>query len=230
MASSRVADIGSTGRWINVSSRVVTHAGHGACDLYSVLKRGLDVLVALPVVVVVVVPMTVIGFVVTGGHPLYSQVRVGRGGRLFRIWKFRTMVRDADDVEKYLSPAQREQWRRERKVTDDPRVTRAGRFLRRTSLDELANMLNVLAGDMSLVGPRAVSRDEILWYGSRCHEILSVRPGVTGYWQVTERNAATFENGRRQELELSSVRSRSFRTDVRLLLATPAAVLRRTGL
>lgn len=230
MASSRVADIGSTGRWINVSSRVVTHAGHGASDLYSVLKRGLDVLVALPVVVAVVVPMIVIGFVVTGGHPLYSEVRVGRGGRLFRIWKFRTMVRDADDVEKYLSPAQLEQWRRERKVTDDPRVTRAGRFLRRTSLDELANMLNVLAGDMSLVGPRAVSRDEILWYGSRCREILSVRPGVTGYWQVTERNAATFENGRRQKLELSYVRNRSFRTDVRLLLATPAVVLRGTGL
>ena len=143
------------------------------------------------------------------GSPIYRQERIGYRGQPLRIFKLRTMVADSDDVEKHLSPEQLAQWRSERKVEDDPRVTRVGRFLRRTSLDELPQFLNVLAGSMSIVGPRPVVADELPAYGTDVDAFLSMKPGITGWWQVQARNDATYGDGSRQELELS--RGRGFR-------------------
>ena len=163
------------------------------------------------------------------GSPLYVDRRVGRGGRSLGVLKFRSMVSDANDVEKWLSNAQLEEWHREHKVSDDPRITRIGRLLRRTSLDELPQFLNVLVGQMSVIGPRPITEEELSWFGVDRDLLLSVRPGITGLWQVTARNEATFESGERQALELEYVRNIGFAMDLRVFLGTFGAILGKTG-
>ena len=130
------------------------------------------------------------------------------------------MVADADNVEKYLNAEQLAEWKRERKVTDDPRITSLGRVLRRTSLDELPQFLNVLKGDMSLIGPRAITFDELVEYGDNAAVLLSVPQGVTGAWQAGPRNEASFENGERQRIELKYAMNPSLREDGRIFAAT----------
>ena len=112
------------------------------------------------------------------------------------------------------------QWRREQKVDGDPRVTRLGHFIRKYSLDEVLQFINALKGDISVIGPRPVTLAETYEFGEDRDEFLSVRPGITGWWQVTERNEATWENGRRQVLELEYVRNRGFAMDARCFLGT----------
>ena len=121
------------------------------------------------------------------------------------------------------------EWCREQKIEDDPRVTPIGRFIRRASIDELPQFVNVLFGDMSVVGPRPVTLAETYEYGSDRDEVLSVKPGITGLWQVSARNDATWESGERQKLELDYVRSRSIGLDLRIILGTIGAVFKGTG-
>jgi undecaprenyl-phosphate galactose phosphotransferase len=127
----------------------------------------------------------------TGRPVLFGHDRVGRGGRAFRCYKFRTMVPDADRVLAELlarDPEARATWARDYKLREDPRVTRIGAWLRRTSLDELPQLWNVLRGDMSLVGPRPVMAEELGRYGDAARYYLDVRPGLTGLWQISGRN------------------------------------------
>lgn len=201
---------------------------------YRVAKRVFDIAFSAVVIAVGIIPCAVLSVAIaadTKGSPIYSQERVGRLGRPFRICKFRSMVADADDVEKYLNEEQLAEWRRERKVTDDPRITPLGRILRHTSLDELPQLLNVLKGDMSLIGPRAITRAELVNYGAGAALLLSVPQGVTGAWQAGPRNDATFENGERQRIELNYARNAGFREDVRVFLSTFGAMFgkRRNG-
>ncbi|WP_165249290.1 sugar transferase [Adlercreutzia sp. ZJ141] len=184
---------------------------------YRIAKRFFDVVFSLAAIMVGLVPGLILSILIaidTKGSPIYSQDRVGQKG-VFRIYKFRTMVADSDDVEKYLSAEQLFQWHRERKVDGDPRITSLGRFLRKTSLDETANFINVLKGDMSVVGPRAITQDELEQHFSpeEQRELLSVPCGITGWWQVNERNGADFESGRRQAIEMEYVRNASLATD-----------------
>lgn len=191
--------------------------------LYRFAKRLFDLVFSACVVVVGFVPGLVLSLAIvadTKGSPIYSQTRIGRLGRTFRIYKFRTMVADSDDVEKYLDAEQLAQWHRERKVDDDPRITPLGRKLRRLSLDEMPNFLNVLKGDMSVIGPRAVSSEEIEWFGPDAATVLSVPAGITGLWQATQRNDATFESGERQRIELEYARNAGFAMDVRCFIGT----------
>ena len=145
--------------------------------------------------------------------------------------KVRTMVADADDVTRHLTPEQLEQWEKERKVEGDPRVTRVGRVLRGTSLDEVPQFLNVLKGDLSVIGPRPITQDELAWFGDDAEEYLSVPMGITGLWQATTRNDATFESGERQRIELEYVRNAGFKMDARCFLGTFGAMFgkRRSG-
>lgn len=194
---------------------------------YRVVKRAFDIAFSAFVIAVGFVPCALLSVSIaadTKGSPIYTQERVGRLGRPFRIYKFRSMVVDADDVEKYLTPAQLAQWERERKVDGDPRITRLGRTLRRTSLDELPQSLNVLAGQLSIVGPRAITYDELKEYGADAPLLLSVPQGITGAWQAGPRNGATFESGERQRIELEYVRHASAREDLRVFLATFGAM------
>ncbi len=201
---------------------------------YRAVKRAFDIAFSAVIIAVGIVPCAVLSAVIaadTKGSPIYSQERVGRLGRPFRIFKFRTMVADADNVEKYLDAEQLMEWKRERKVTNDPRITPLGRVLRRTSLDELPQFLNVLKGDMSLIGPRAITFAELEHYGADVALLLSVPQGVTGAWQAGPRNEASFENGERQAIELGYARNASLGEDVRVFGSTFGAMFgkRRSG-
>ena len=190
---------------------------------YRVAKRLFDIAFSGAVCVLGLIPGIVLAIAIaidTKGAPIYSQERVKRGGKPFRIYKFRSMVSDADDVKKYLNTEQLHQWNAERKVDDDPRITRLGRFLRATSLDEIPQFINILLGDLSILGPRPVTYCELEWFGADAPELLSVPVGITGLWQASERNGATFESGRRQSIELEYVRHASIKMDVTCFFGT----------
>lgn len=131
---------------------------------YRFLKRLFDLVFSLCVSVVLVIPVAVVcAFICleSPGNPLYAQDRIGKGGKTIKILKLRSMVADAGDVQKYLSPEQLHQWEVERKVDDDPRITKIGQFIRKCSIDEMPQFLNVLNGDLSVIGPRPITRDEL---------------------------------------------------------------------
>ncbi len=207
--------------------------GVGGSLGYRVVKRAFDVCFSAGVLVVLLVPGVALGAAISlesPGGPMFRQRRIGKDGREIRIYKFRSMYSDAHErPEKYLDEAQMAQWRREQKVDDDPRVTKLGRFIRKTSLDEVPQFINVLAGDMSVIGPRPVTLEETYEFGEDRDEVLSVRPGITGWWQVTDRNDATWENGARQELELWYVRNAGLATDLRVFARTFGVMFGGTG-
>ena len=165
-----------------------------------------------------------------GGPAMYRQYRVGCGGRLFGCLKFRTMRQDAERVLHELlsaDPALRAQWQRDFKLAEDPRVTAFGRFLRRSSLDELPQLVNVVRGEMALVGPRPITMAELRRYGAARWDYLSVVPGMTGLWQVSGRNRTAYE--RRVELDRQYVTRRSAWLDCKILAKTLVVVLTRDG-
>lgn len=200
-----------------------------AGPLYGICKRAFDIAFSAAALFVAALPMGLICALVrleSPGAAIYAQERVGLGGRAIRVHKIRSMVADADDVGKYLDAAQLAQWEAERKVDGDPRITRIGRFIRATSLDELPQFWDVLVGEMSVVGPRPITRSELEAHFSppERDELLSVRPGITGAWQAGARNGATFESGERQAIELGYVRERSLRLDAECVLGTFGAM------
>jgi exopolysaccharide production protein ExoY len=194
------------------------------------LKRWLDiafVVMALPFVLPVVLVLAGI-LKASGQSPIFTQDRVGKGGTTFRLWKLRTMVPDAEArLRDYLSSddAARQEWEAFQKLSNDPRITTFGQFLRKSSLDELPQLWNVLIGDMSLVGPRPMLLDQRdLYPGSAYYEL---RPGLTGTWQISDRNQSTF--AQRADFDAEYDRNLSFGTDIRILVATVGVVLRATG-
>jgi exopolysaccharide production protein ExoY len=199
---------------------------------YPTFKRTLDIVGAsLALLLLSPLFITIIACAyVSGGSPLFRHRRVGRGGVFFDCFKFRTMVTDADRVLQELLDSDRqikEEWLRDHKLRDDPRITRFGRFLRRTSLDELPQLWNVLRGDMSLVGPRPVVPDELRRYGKKAATFLSARPGITGLWQISGRNDTDYR--RRIALDVCYVRSRSAMLDMYILAKTFRVVFTTSG-
>ncbi len=195
---------------------------------YRACKRAFDIVFSAGVCVVLAIPVAVACaavFIDSPGAPLFRQKRVGKDGKPIYIFKIRSMYSDAhSNPEKYMTPEQYATWKREQKVDHDPRVTRVGKVIRKTSLDELPQFLSVLTGDMSVIGPRPVTLDETYEFGEDRDEVLSVRPGITGLWQSTDRNEATWANGRRQKLELKYVRSQGFGMDARCFFGTFGAM------
>ena len=192
--------------------------------LYRGLKSPFERVLAAALILVLAPVLLLCAFAVFldgGGPVLYRQTRVGRHGTPFRILKFRTMCVDA---ERRVPPAGPSVLF---KLPRDPRVTRIGRLLRRYSLDELPQLLNVLRGQMSLVGPRPALSTEVARYPSQMHRRLDVRPGMTGLWQVSGRSDLPWDEAVR--LDLHYVEHRSFALDARILLRTPAAVLTGDG-
>lgn len=200
---------------------------------YRYIKRAVDIGTSLFVAVISAIPVAATCLAIrieSFGSPLLRLPRVGRNGKLFGMYKLRTMYEDAEDrIEGYLSPEQLQEWEAEHKVEDDPRITRVGRLLRKTSLDEFPQFLNVILGDMSIVGPRPVTEEELERYGDDVDTVLSARPGVTGYWQAYARNDATWESGERQQMELHYVLHISPRFDMRIILKTFGAIFNLTG-
>jgi Undecaprenyl-phosphate galactose phosphotransferase WbaP len=198
-----------------------------------VLKRLIELAVLL-LLSPLVLPLVLLLWAVVGlespGPVLFRQQRVGRFGNCFEILKFRTMRTDAQAVlEAYLaaSPQARLEWDRTQKLRDDPRLTRIGRFLRRYSLDELPQLWNVLRGEMSLVGPRAIVERELCLYGERSHLYTAVLPGLTGLWQVSGRSGLSYND--RVRLDSYYVRNWSVWLDLSILAKTPLAVLTARG-
>ena len=193
-------------------------------------KRLLDItaiIAAAPVVLPIVVGLAVL-VARHGGRPFYSQVRVGKGGRPFRMWKLRSMVNDADArMESYLAenPDARAEWDSNQKLRNDPRVTTFGKFLRRSSLDELPQLWNVLKGDMSLVGPRPMMLNQQSLYPGDAY--YKLRPGITGSWQTAGRHTTTF--AARAEFDASYEAELSLMTDVRIMARTVGVVLKGSG-
>lgn len=165
------------------------------------------------------------------GAPIFfAHYRVGFDGKLFRCLKFRTMYRDAEQMLADLlrdNPDARAEWARDQKLTNDPRITPVGNFLRRTSLDELPQLFNVLRGEMNLVGPRPITVAELTRYGRVRWHYLSVRPGLTGLWQVSGRNNTTYEE--RVALDRRYVEQHSIWLDFRILFKTIKVVVARDG-
>jgi Undecaprenyl-phosphate galactose phosphotransferase WbaP len=195
-------------------------------------KRTFDIVGALflsllfsPLIVIIVTLIRI------EGEPiLFRHKRIGRNGQMFHCIKFRTMVRDAEEVLRHLlheHPELRDEWTQNHKLRNDPRVSKVGRVLRLTSLDELPQLWNVLCGDMSLVGPRPVVRAELLRYGRCASKYLAVKPGLTGLWQVKGRNDTTYR--RRVAMDKFYIDNQSVLLDIYILAATPVAVLRRNG-
>lgn len=212
----------------------------------SFFKRLADIAVALPLTLLSLPVGVILGLLILlrdPGNPFYCQRRVGRDGKTLTILKFRTMKRHSDEVERVLSPEALAIYRREYKLMDDPRLigyrkegdgSRCfGALLRRTSLDELPQLWwNVLLrGNMSLVGPRPILKEELEQHYTSEEQkaLLSVKPGLTGYWQAYARNAACYENGERQQMELYYVKNRSFGLDLKILFRTVVAVITKAG-
>lgn len=215
-----------------ITPRVSTTVRPPKGVLHEGLKRTVDVLGAV-LLAAVFSPLIVIVALLLwrqGGPVIYRHRRVGRGGVMFECLKFRTMVPNADQVLRNLleaHPELKREWVQDHKLRDDPRITGVGRFLRRTSLDELPQLWNVIRGEMSLVGPRPIVREELLRYGRNVRDYLAAKPGITGLWQVMGRNDTDYR--RRVVLDTYYVRNHNLFLDVFILLKTMLVVIGRTG-
>lgn len=196
-------------------------------------SRALDLFGAIAMLIVllpVMVLLSIATAITTSGSPIFAHPRVGRGKRIFKCYKFRTMYVDADArLLKLLeeNPSMKREWEADHKLKDDPRVTAFGRFMRVTSLDELPQLLNVIKGEMSLVGPRPIVEQELLRYGKYSSSYLALRPGLTGLWQVSGRSATTYR--RRVATDHVYALNKCLTLDLRILLATVPAVLKQRG-
>ena len=195
--------------------------------------RALDLFIAVAVIVFTAPLLAALAIMIKlhdGGPAVFGHSRIGRRGRSFRCYKFRTMVVDADARLQALlatDPEARREWELDRKLRNDPRVTPVGAFLRKSSLDELPQVFNVLRGEMSIVGPRPIVAAEAVRYGASFRQYCAVRPGITGLWQVSGRNNLPYH--RRVALDRLYARSKCLSVDVKILVLTIPAVLSRNG-
>ncbi|MGN1327681.1 MAG: sugar transferase [Clostridia bacterium] len=203
--------------------------------VYKFIKRIIDIIGAT-IGLIILIPITAIVYIARkalkedDGPLFYEHLRYGKNGKMFRMYKFRTMCVNADQkLEEYLKENEeaRKEFDEYQKLKDDPRITKLGKFLRKTSLDELPQMLNILKGELSFVGPRPVVEKEIERYGKYKEKFLSVKPGLTGYWQVNGRSNTTYEE--RMKMELYYVDNCSLWTDIKIFLKTFIAVFNKEG-
>lgn len=216
-------------------SKEKINVGHqDESTFYKILKRIIDIIGAL-FGIVMLVPMTIgiyIANLIAGdnGPIFYSQNRIGKDGKIFKMYKFRSMVVGADEkLEQYLRENEeaRKEYKINKKLKDDPRVTKIGKFIRKTSIDEFPQFINVLKGDMSLVGPRPYLPRETEDMGDAYPYITAVKPGVTGLWQVSGRNDVTFDE--RLELDIEYYENKGIKSDMKLLGKTVKKVACREG-
>ena len=203
--------------------------------MYNFIKRTIDVIGAL-IGIIILIPSTIIIYLARKilkedkGPLFYEQLRYGKNGKVFRLYKFRSMCIGADKkLKEYLENNEeaRKEFEKAHKLQNDPRITKIGNFLRKTSLDELPQMINILRGDMSFVGPRPVVEKEVEDYGKNKEKFLSVKPGLTGYWQVNGRSNTTYEE--RMKMELYYVDNCSLWLDIKIFFKTFITVFKKEG-
>ena len=202
---------------------------------YRFVKRSFDIWVSL-IAILILSPLyllfIIINAIYTRGHPIFFDKRIGKDHKHINVYKFRSMYYDAEtNVDKYLSKAQKKQWKKERKVENDPRITPFGRILRKTSIDELPQLFNILFGSMSFVGPRPITEGELTNNFTKEQQdiMLSARPGLIGYWGVKGRSNVAFADGVRQKLELDYFKLRGIWFDLGLIFRVIPAVLKGSG-
>ena len=198
--------------------------------MYQLIKRAFDFILSLagiiifsPIFVIIAISIKVD----TKGPVFFKQKRAGKNGKPLYIYKFRTMVTNAEELIATFSPEQKKEWEENYKLKDDPRITRVGKLLRKTSLDELPQLINILKGEMSIVGPRPVVEEELSWYKNDVDTILSVKPGLTGWWAVNGRSEVPYP--KRCDLEMYYVRNACLLLDIKILFYTIKAVFSQKG-
>ena len=198
-----------------------------------VIKQFFDFLVALMLITVAspfLLWLYVLVYISTKGHPIFKHERIGQHGKIFKVYKFRTMYLDAQQRLFTLlatSKESKKEWQKDFKLKNDPRITKIGHFLRKTSLDELPQLINVLRGEMSLVGPRPIVHEEVKKYGEYFEYFTAVKPGITGLWQVSGRNDIEYDE--RVQLDVWYVRNWCIELDIQILMKTFLVVLGRKG-
>ena len=202
----------------------------GVWMLYRIIKRAFDFIVALISSVITIPVFLLIAIAIkvdSRGPVFFVHHRVGKDGKPLSLLKFRTMVVGAEEMIKNFNPEQEKEWQENFKLENDPRITRIGKFLRKTSLDELPQLYNILIGNLSFVGPRPVTKEEIEKYGENKAKVLSVTPGLTGWWACNGRSNIDYEE--RMKLELYYVDHASLSLDIKILFKTILVVLRKEG-
>lgn len=198
------------------------------------VKRTIDItggLVGMMLLIPVTIIVALLNFINKENGPIfYAQKRIGKDGKVFKMYKFRTMVVDADKKLKTIlenDPKLRKEWEENRKLKNDPRITKIGKFLRKTSIDEIPQFFNVLRGNLSLVGPRAVVYDEIEKFGDYQKDVLSVKPGITGYWAANGRSDTSYDE--RVFMETKYARNCSVWMDIKIIFKTIISVIKGEG-
>lgn len=197
---------------------------------YDFVKRGIDIIlgtigfiICLPIFIIIAIIIKID----SKGPVFFKHTRVGKNGKVLKIYKFRTMVDNAEELIKKFTPEQKEEFEANFKLENDPRVTRVGKILRKTSLDELPQIINILKGEMCVIGPRPIIETELEKYGKNKAKFLSVAPGLTGYWAANGRSDLSYEE--RMALELYYVDHRSLWLDLKIFVKTIGSVLTGRG-
>lgn len=201
--------------------------------VYAFFKRIFDIFCSFFAIIILSIPMLIIGLLVkltSKGSMIFKDYRIGKNGKCIPVLKFRTMHKDAEKrIKEYLTDEEYERWLVERKLENDPRITKLGNFLRKTSLDELPQLFNILIGQMSFVGPRPVIERELTdnYTEEEIKVLLLARPGLTGYWQVYAKGDTNYTTKKRQAMELEYFKHRGFWYDIGLIFKTIPVVLKK---
>lgn len=199
-------------------------------ETYKFVKRFFDIVLASIGMIVLSPIFLIISLAIkleSKGPIFFKHTRIGKDGKIIKIYKFRSMVNNAEDMIKEFTPEQMKEYRENYKLTNDPRITKVGKFLRKTSLDELPQLINIIKGDLSIIGPRPVVADELKKYGTNTRKFLSVTPGLTGYWAANGRSCTSYEQ--RMQMELFYIDNLSWKMDIKVFFKTIEAVIKREG-
>lgn len=197
---------------------------------YKIVKRTTDIVLSSISLVILLPIFALIALAIkleSKGPVFFKHTRIGKDGKIIKIYKFRSMVDNAEDLIKKFTPEQMKEYKENYKLTNDPRVTKIGKFLRKTSLDELPQLINIIKGDLSIIGPRPVVADELKKYGTNIEKFLSATPGLTGYWAANGRSCTSYEQ--RMQMELFYIDNMSLKLDAKVFLKTVEAVAKGRG-
>lgn len=198
--------------------------------VYIKIKRVIDVILASVALILLSPLFAIIAIAIkidSKGPVFFAHKRIGKNGKIIKLYKFRSMVINAEELIKSFTPEQMREYKENYKLTNDPRITKVGKFLRKTSLDELPQLINIINGDLSIIGPRPVVADELEKYGVNKDKFLSVTPGLTGYWAANGRSNTTYEQ--RMEIELYYIDNLSLKMDIKVFFKTILSVLKKEG-
>ena len=198
--------------------------------LYLAIKRLIDIIGSLIGIILLSPIYIIIAILIKFDSPgkiVFGHTRKGKGGKDIKVYKFRTMYSNANEIFESFTSEQKKEYYKNFKLDNDPRVTKLGGFLRKTSLDELPQLFNILKGDMTIIGPRPIVEKEISKYGNKAEKLFSVVPGLAGYWQANGRSDTTYEE--RVEMDMYYIDNMSFYLDVKILFQTAISVLKGEG-